>query len=95
MGYEDKHWMFSSDKLLHFIAGMLIAQFGIALFMFIGLKTIGCVLLGFLASVLIAFAKECVYDDWFGRGVPSKRDFLAGLYGAIVGTVFGMLIAIL
>lgn len=78
-------WLYDikADKLLHFIAGLLIAQIASLLF---GLFA-GCylrVVLGWLAAVVITLGKE-IWDKETGKGVCSLEDFAAGLLGALVG----------
>lgn len=78
-------WLYSikADKLLHFIAGLLIVQIASLLF---GLLTGSYmrVVLGWLAAVAITLGKE-IWDWETDTGVCSLEDFAAGLLGTFVG----------
>lgn len=87
-----KQWLsgIKSDKLLHFIAGLLVA--GIvsgALSHFVRLYAL---IIGLVASVVVGYLKE--RWDSGNDGVVSEKDFLATLFGGSVGTIV-MLIALL
>lgn len=78
-------WLYKikSDKLLHFIAGLLITQVvSIALLALTGRLAMS-VLLGGTAGLIVALAKE-LYDK-LGHGVPSWHDFFATAIGSLVG----------
>lgn len=81
------------DKLLHFIAGLLVAQISYALL------SIGCtewlsVLLAFWTAACVGGAKELI--DWAtNSGVPSWKDFFATLIGDAVGSLVVVLIFII
>lgn len=78
-------WLYKikSDKLLHFIAGLLITQVvSIALLALTGGLVISA-LLGGMAGLTVALAKEIC--DGLGHGVPSLSDFLATATGSLVG----------
>lgn len=98
MGYAMKKilaWLNSikPDKLLHFIAGLLIAQVSYALFS-IGFAEWLSVLLAFGAAACVGGAKELI--DWAtDSGVPSLNDFFATLIGGVVGSLVVVLILII
>ena len=60
-----------NDKILHFVAGLLLSMTGIVFTPFL--------LLGFI----FAFGKEW-YDGYTGRGVVEINDIVATLLGAIL-----------
>jgi hypothetical protein len=65
-----------NDKLLHFIAGLIIALlFGWLVYP----------AFGFFMSVLIGGLKEMVWDLCLDRGTPEMRDFVATAQGGLVG----------
>lgn len=79
-----KEWVYGikADKLLHFICGMVIAQVAY------GLLVLCCIPLmawffGLAAAVVAASLKE--WWDFGHQGVPSWKDFIATVIGAIVG----------
>lgn len=76
------------DKLLHFIAGLLIAQVSYALFS-IGFVEWLSVLLAFGTAACIGGVKEML--DMVS-GVPSLSDFLATLIGGAIGSLVVVLI---
>lgn len=81
------------DKLLHFIAGLLIAQISYALFS-IGFAEWLSVLLAFWTAACIGGAKELI--DWAtDSGVPSLSDFLATLVGGAIGSLVVVLILLI
>ena len=63
-----------NDKILHFVAGLLLSMTGIVFTPFL--------LLGFI----FAFGKEW-YDGYTGRGVVEINDIVATLLGAILAVV--------
>lgn len=82
-----------SDKLLHFIAGLLIAQISYALF-FIGFAEWLSILLAFGTAACVGGEKELI--DWAtGSGVPSLSDFLATLVGGAIGSLVVVLILLI
>ena len=63
------------DYLLHFIAGTLIFCFCV---LFLNpILSLGAVL-------LIAFAKEIIWDGWFRKGTVEAEDALATLLGGLI-----------
>lgn len=65
-----------NDKMLHFIAGLLIALlFGWLVYP----------AFGFFMAVLIGGLKEMVWDILLDRGTPEMRDFVATAQGGLVG----------
>lgn len=75
-------WLFEKDKVLHLIAGFVIALLSYAFFMCI-IPTFPwwCLLIGALTSALASVGKELVYDKWMGKGVFNWKDLWAGLIG--------------
>ena len=69
------------DKVLHFVCGLLIAQFAFVLFIhFMGLWATAA--FAFLSATAAAAAKEAIDVKY---GCPSWADFFATEIGAIVG----------
>lgn len=79
------------DKLLHFIAGLLIAQVSYALFS-VGFAEWFSVLLAFGIATCVGVAKELLDRV---RGVPSLNDFLATLIGGVIGSLVTVLILLI
>lgn len=79
-----KTWLYGlkADKLLHFICGMVIAQVAYRL---LALRCIPLVswFLGLAAAAVAALSKE--WWDYGHQGVPSWKDLVATLIGAVVG----------
>lgn len=71
------------DKLLHFIANAIIAWI-ISVILMIFMNPYISILIGFLVSSLIAFAKEYIWDFKMGKGVYNVKDFLYGISGAFL-----------
>lgn len=80
-----KQWLYGikADKLLHFIAGLLVAE-GVAgaLSHFARLYAL---IVGLAASVVVGYLKER-WDSKHG-GVVSDKDFVATVIGGSVGTI--------
>ena len=70
-----------ADKLLHFIAGMLIFMllFRIAA-IFMQLRC--AYIISYFMSVLASYAKESIYDRCMKKGVYNIKDFYAGVFGS-------------
>ena len=62
------------DKLLHFFYGTLISFVSIGLF---GIH-------GLWITVVVAAAKEIVYDWYLGKGTPEFSDFVATCLPALM-----------
>ena len=67
------------DKLLHFIAGII-------LFMIITVFKIDA-FTALIGVAVVGIAKELIYDTWIKKGIPDVIDFLATVLGGLV--VFG------
>lgn len=73
-----------ADKLLHFIAGILITQISfILLDLFISAKY--AVSVAFMFSCIVCALKELLYDHVLEKGVASWKDFIAGFLGSFIG----------
>lgn len=79
---------FRQDKVLHFIAGVLIVQAAFTVCSFVGLCARHSFAVAIPVSVLVTAGKEVLWDRLLGRGVPSVDDFVAG----VVGTACGFLL---
>lgn len=71
-----------ADKLLHFIAGILISQITYALLSFTTLHIGWILLLSLLIITVIGGAKEAIDKK---IGVPSIIDFLYTIIGGLIG----------
>lgn len=89
-----KQWLYGlkTDKLLHFIAGMLIAEVA-AVLLGLAMGGIMAAFCGWLLSVVVSMAKE-IWDKGHD-GVCSMADFAAGLFGALVGLAVMLLVVLL
>lgn len=76
-------WLYGlkSDKLLHFIAGMVVAQIAFALLR-IALPLWWSAFLAFLVAAVVGGIKEA-WD--VKHGVPNMGDFVATMFGGLVG----------
>ncbi len=74
------------DKVLHTLAGAVIALTVLAIFALFQTQWHGWEkFIALSVSILISAAKEVVWDKWLKRGTPDFYDFVAGLYGAFGG----------
>lgn len=87
----EKLYKIETDKLLHFIAGLLMVQATYGVFHIIcsWSKWI-FIILGLAISILVSGLKE-IYDKHFG-GVCNPKDFYAGVIGALCGVIFNLII---
>lgn len=85
-------WLYSlkADKLLHFIAGLVVAQIAFAL---LDLATsVWCsAFLAFLVAAVAGGVKEA-WD--VKHGVPNVADFVATMVGGLVGALLSIPIAL-
>lgn len=81
---------FKSDKLLHFIAGLVVAQIAFAL---LDLATTmwWSAFLAFLVAAVVGGIKEA-WD--VKHGVPNVADFVATMVGGLVGALLAIPIAL-
>ena len=80
-----------ADKLLHFIAGILISQITFALFSLTTLHIYLVSLLSLLITAIVGGAKE-IYDK--KHGVPSIMDFLYTFIGGLIGVLLAVFISL-
>lgn len=87
-----KQWIYGikSDKLLHFIFGMIVMEITSALCLLFATKCIS-VASGFVVALSVAAMKEW-YD--LKHGVPSMADFLWSASGAATGVFLVFMIMI-
>ena len=80
-----------ADKLLHFIAGMLIFMllFRIAA-IFMPLRC--AYIISYFMSVLASYAKESIYDRCMKKGVYNIKDFYAGVFGSTVALCLDLML---
>jgi hypothetical protein len=69
-------WFLAFDKVLHFVAGLLIC-------LSVGIPTTPRI--GQRVATGVGIAKEVVWDSWMGRGTPEFLDFVATWAGSYVG----------
>lgn len=81
-----------NDKLLHFIAAVLITWAVLAAsHLWLPLHYNWDMALAFAVSLSATIAKEVVWDLWLGRGDPDYYDFFWGFVGAVVGPALWMI----
>lgn len=80
-----------ADKLLHFIAGMVI--FMVLFRVFLVFLPMRCAfVLSYPLSVLASYLKELIYDKKMGKGVYNIKDFYAGLIGSTAALCLDLLL---
>lgn len=80
-----------SDKLLHFIAGIVI--FMVLFRAFLIFLPMRCAfVLAYPLSILASYLKELIYDRKMGKGVYNIKDFYAGLIGSTVALCLDLLL---
>lgn len=82
------------DKLLHFIANAIIAWI-ISVLLMIFMNPYISILIGFLVSSLIAFAKEYIWDFKIGKGVYNIKDMIFGVIGSFLESLSLIIITII
>lgn len=82
------------DKLLHFIANAIIAWI-ISVLLMIFMNPYISILIGFLVSSLIAFAKEYIWDFKMGKGVYNIKDMIFGVIGSFLESLSLIIITII
>lgn len=76
------------DKTVHVWVGILIALIsGMLLYMFVETYMIIFPLFGFVIGVIAGALKELVNDKLLDRGQASLMDFIATMYGSLVGAI--------
>lgn len=82
------------DKLLHFIAGILMVDvFFIVLNIIIPFHLASTIAFG--VASLVMLGKEIIYDKMMNKGVCSTKDFLAGEIGIVLQCVAFLLYEII
>lgn len=80
-----------ADKLLHFIAGMVI--FMVLFRVFAIFMPMRCsYLISYFISILASYAKEAIYDRRMNRGVYNIKDFYAGVFGSTAALCLDLLL---
>ena len=85
-------WLYSlkTDKCLHFIAGMVVAQIAFAL-LDLATTVWWSAFLAFLIAAVVGGIKEA----WDVRhGVPNMGDFVATMFGGLVGVSLAITITL-
>ena len=76
------------DKTVHVWMGILISVIsGMLLYMFVESYMITFPVFGFVIANLAGAIKELVYDKLMKKGQVSLMDFVATMYGALVGAI--------
>lgn len=85
-------WLYSlkTDKCLHFIAGMVVAQIAFALLR-LALPWWWSAFIAFVIAVVVGGLKEA-WD--IKHGVPNVADFVATMLGGLVGVSLAIPIAL-
>jgi len=79
------------DKLKHFLACILITWIVLLVFhLFYPLGYNWDAGIATVVAILIAGAKEIVWDKWLRKGQPDYYDFFWGVCGAVLGPVLWM-----
>ena len=81
-------WLYSlkSDKYLHFIAGLVVAQVVFALLR-LAMPWWWCAFLSFVAASVVGGVKEA-FDVKYG--VPKLADFVATMFGGLAGALLSI-----
>lgn len=74
------------DKLLHFIANAIITFFIFVIFSFFTSSIISLAS-AFVISLLVATAKELVWDKALKKGVCNFKDFIWGFFGTLFESI--------
>lgn len=85
-------WLYSlkTDKCLHFIAGMVVAQIAFVLLR-LALPWWWSAFFAFVIAVVVG----CLKEAWdIKHGVPSVADFVATMLGGLVGVSLAITIAL-
>jgi len=77
--------MIAKDKVLHFIAGLLITLVVFTVGTNWGIFKGLALFISFFVAMSIAWAKE-IYDS-MGYGVSSRLDFIATVFGSALGVL--------
>lgn len=85
-------WLYGikSDKLLHFIAGLVVAQVAFAL-LDLATTVWWSAFLAFLVAAVVGGIKEA-WD--VKHGVPNVADFVSTMFGGLVGSLLAVPIAL-
>lgn len=80
-----------ADKLLHFIAGMVI--FMVLFRIFAIFMPMRCsYLISYFVAILVSYAKEAIYDRRMNRGTYDIKDFYAGVFGSTAALCLDLLL---
>lgn len=83
-----------ADKLLHFIAGMVI--FMVLFRIFVIFMPMRCsYLISYFISILASYAKEAIYDRHMKKGVYNIKDFYAGVFGSTTALCLDLLLLLM
>jgi len=85
-------WLYSlkTDKCLHFIAGLVVAQIAFALLR-LALPWWWSAFIAFVIAAVVGGLKEALDVKY---GVPNVADFVATMVGGLVGVLLAMPIAL-
>lgn len=83
-----------ADKLLHFIAGMVI--FMVLFRVFAIFMPMRCsYLISYFISILTSYAKEAIYDRCMKKGVYNIKDFYAGVFGSTAALCLDLMLLLM
>lgn len=82
------------DKVLHFIAGVLIVQAAFAACKVAGIETKIAFFIAAGIAIAAMAAKEIVWDDMLAKGISSLLDFIAGTIGIAIEIALMLLIGL-
>ncbi len=79
-----------ADKLLHFIAGVVVSQIIFGL-LDLAMPMWWCALLSLLAAAIVGGIKEAIDVK---HGVPNIKDWVATFFGGVLGVILAILITL-
>lgn len=82
------------DKALHVYTGVImICTIGLIIYYFT--KSYWSIPPALVISIIIGALKEWIYDKLLGKGISSKEDFIATLWGSTVGSIILLVILVI
>ena len=82
--------MMTKDKLQHCLSGIVAVQAAFLAGLWFGFSAAGALLFASGIAITAMAGKEVIWDGLMKKGVPSLRDFLAGMIGILYGFIVTM-----
>lgn len=82
--------MMTKDKLQHCLSGIAAVQAAFLAGLWFGFSAAGALLFASAMAITAMAGKEVIWDGLMKKGVPSLRDFLAGMIGILYGFIVTM-----